>query len=51
MPEWWGLRVQGALVQVIHWRKATPPLLSDFDGALLTGVEYEIAPLHAAPTE
>jgi hypothetical protein len=47
MPEWWGLRVEGALVRVIHWSEVSPPTLSDFSVPVLSGVEYEIAPLHA----
>jgi len=52
MPEWWGLRVEGQLVRVIHWRQATPPTLSDFGPEVPGGVEYEITPLHRlAPVE
>ena len=49
MPEWWGLRVDGGLVRVIHWPGATPPALHDFGPAVLPGTDYEIAPLRAAP--
>jgi hypothetical protein len=48
VPEWWGLHVDGELVQVIRWRGASRPTLSDFH-TTLTGGEYEIAPLHVAP--
>ncbi len=48
MPEWWGLRVEGQLVRVVHWREVSPPTLSDFSTTVLSGVEYEIAPLHGA---
>ena len=51
VPEWWGLRAEGELVQVIRWSQATPPTLSDFHPPLLAGVEYEIAPLHATAVE
>lgn len=46
MPEWWGLRVQGALVKVIRWREASAPTLADFDASVPSGVEYDISPLH-----
>jgi hypothetical protein len=48
VPEWWGLHVDGALVQVIRWPEATRPTLADFNVAVPTGVEYEIAPLHVS---
>jgi hypothetical protein len=51
MPEWWGLRVEGQLVRVVHWRELSPPTLSDFGSTVPSGVEYEIAPLHAVPAE
>ena len=51
MPVWWGLRVQGALGKVIHWREAMAPTLSDFDATVPSGVEYQIAPLHVATPE
>ena len=47
VPEWWGLRVKGDLVQVVHWSEESPPSLSDFNVPVPSGVEYEIAPLHA----
>lgn len=49
VPEWWGLHVEGELVQIIHWREASRPTLSDFSAIVPSGVEYEIAPLHMAP--
>jgi hypothetical protein len=51
VPEWWGLHVDGELVQVIRWREASRPTLADFSASVPTGVEYEIAPLHMAPAE
>lgn len=51
MPEWWGLRVEGQLVRVVHWREVSPPTLCDFSTTVLSGVEYEIAPLHVAAAE
>jgi hypothetical protein len=40
--------VDGALVQVIRWREPTRPTLADFNTAVPTGTEYEIAPLHVS---
>ena len=51
VPEWWGLHVDGELVQIIHWRGSSRPTLSDFTAAVPSGVEYEITPLHKAPVE
>ena len=51
MPEWWGLRVQGALVKVIRWRELSAPTLADFDTPLPSGAEFQIAPLHVAAPE
>ncbi len=51
MPQWWGLRVDGNLVKVIHWPAATPPALPDFNPAELTGTDYEIVPVHGGPAE
>jgi hypothetical protein len=51
VPEWWGLQVEGVLVQVIHWREASRPTLSDFGTIVPSGVEYEITPLRMAPVE
>jgi hypothetical protein len=48
MPEWWGLRVGGDLVRVVHWPEVSPPTVSDFSVPVASGVEYEIVPLHAA---
>jgi hypothetical protein len=48
MPEWWGLRVEGALVRVVHWCELSPPTVADFSVPVPSGVEYQIAPLHAA---
>jgi hypothetical protein len=51
VPEWWGLRVDGNLVRVIHWPAARPPALPDFTAADLNGADYEISPVHGAPAE
>ncbi len=50
VPQWWGLRVDGNLVRVIHWPAATPPALGDF-AADVNGADYEITPVHGAPPE
>jgi len=51
VPEWWGLRVQGALVRVIRWREPLAPTLADFGTVVPSGIEYQIAPLHTAAPE
>jgi hypothetical protein len=45
VPEWWGLLVNGNLVQVIRWREATRPTLADFNVALPNGADYTIDPV------
>ncbi len=49
MPEWWGLRVEGQLVRVIHWHEPAPPTLSDFGATVPSGADYAITPLHVNP--
>lgn len=51
VPQWWGLRVDGNLVRVIHWPALTPPSLPDFQSGDLNGAEYEIIPVHGGPAE
>jgi hypothetical protein len=48
VPEWWGLLVEGDLVQVIRWREAARPTLADFNATVPIGAEYEIGPVHVA---
>jgi hypothetical protein len=51
VPQWWGLHLEGQLIQVIYWREATRPTLEDFGARVPSGSEYEIAPLRVSAAE